>query len=144
MLTPPNSPPSGSAVGLTGLTTPDSGAYNVTLDSEEPVTLTGRASFTSSEPTLLFFRTGLDPSVMHSIEVVNAGPSSAEQGAGSRLVLGAVNVTTIQPPYVLSRAHHSIAGCLLFDPSMLPFPLIASIIRPRLPAPTILSDVMIP
>ncbi|PIL35964.1 hypothetical protein GSI_01624 [Ganoderma sinense ZZ0214-1] len=87
----------GSAVGLTGLTTPDSGSFNVSLDSGEPVNLSGRASFTSSEPTLFFFRTGLDPSVMHTIEVINTGPTGAGDGAGSLLVLGAVNVTTIQP-----------------------------------------------
>ncbi|TFK80327.1 hypothetical protein K466DRAFT_637744 [Polyporus arcularius HHB13444] len=88
----------GSAVGLTGLTTPDSGAFNVSLDQERPVIVSARASFTSSSPTLLFFRSGLDPSVMHSIEVVNAGPAGAGDGAGSLLVLGAVNVTSMQPP----------------------------------------------
>ncbi|KAI1795592.1 hypothetical protein LXA43DRAFT_970492 [Ganoderma leucocontextum] len=87
----------GSAVGLTGLTTPNSGGFNVSLDSGDPVNVSGRASFTSSEPTLLFFRTGLDPSVMHAIEVINAGPTGAGDGAGSLLVLGAANVTTIQP-----------------------------------------------
>ncbi|KAL1945769.1 hypothetical protein VTO73DRAFT_1771 [Trametes versicolor] len=86
----------GSAVGLTGLTTPASGAYNVSLDSEDPVTLSSRASFTASAPTLLFFRTGLDPTVMHTLEVVNAGPAAAGDSAGSLLVLAAVNVTTIQ------------------------------------------------
>ncbi|KAI0335128.1 hypothetical protein GY45DRAFT_1241336 [Cubamyces sp. BRFM 1775] len=88
----------GSAVGLTGLTTPASGAYNISLDSEEPVTFSARASFTSSSPTLLYLRTGLDPSVMHLLEVVNAGPSSAagqDAGAGSLLVLAAINVTTV-------------------------------------------------
>ncbi|KAI0709554.1 hypothetical protein C8T65DRAFT_708394 [Cerioporus squamosus] len=88
----------GSAVGLTGLTTPACGAFNVSLDQERPVTVSARASFTSSSPTLLFFRSGLDPSVMHSIEVVNAGPAGAGDDAGSLLVLGAVNVTTMQPP----------------------------------------------
>ncbi|KAI0358548.1 hypothetical protein OH77DRAFT_1397027 [Trametes cingulata] len=86
----------GSAVGLTGLTTPLSGAYNVSLDKEEPVTLSARASWTASSPTLLFFRTGLDPSVMHTIEVVNAGPFGAGDDAGSLLVLAAVNVTTVE------------------------------------------------
>ncbi|OJT15425.1 hypothetical protein TRAPUB_8013 [Trametes pubescens] len=86
----------GSAVGLTGLTTPASGAYTVSLDSEDPVTLSSRASFTASAPTLLFFRTGLDPTVMHTLEVVNAGPAAAGDNAGSMLVLAAVNVTTIQ------------------------------------------------
>ncbi|KAJ8494992.1 hypothetical protein ONZ51_g1991 [Trametes cubensis] len=88
----------GSAVGLTGLTTPASGAYNVSLDSEEPVTFSARASFTSSSPTLLYLRTGLDPSVMHLLEVVNAGPPSAagqDTDAGSLLVLSAINVTTV-------------------------------------------------
>ncbi|KAH9892667.1 hypothetical protein C8Q73DRAFT_649267 [Cubamyces lactineus] len=88
----------GSAVGLTGLTTPASGAYNVSLDSEEPITFSARASFTSSSPTLLYLRTGLDPSVMHLLEVVNAGPSSAagqDSDAGSLLVLAAINVTTV-------------------------------------------------
>ncbi|KAI0645800.1 hypothetical protein C8Q79DRAFT_926934 [Trametes meyenii] len=88
----------GSAVGLTGLTTPASGAYNVSLDDEEPVTFSARSSFTASAPTLLFFRTGLDPSVMHHIEVVNAGPSEAGNDAGSLLVFAAVNVTTVENP----------------------------------------------
>ncbi|KAI0775816.1 hypothetical protein BD413DRAFT_470817 [Trametes elegans] len=86
----------GSAVGLTGLTTPASGAYNVSLDNEGPVTFSARASFTASAPTLLFFRTGLDPSTMHFIEVVNAGPDGAGDNAGTLLVLSAVNVTTVQ------------------------------------------------
>ncbi|KAI0823615.1 hypothetical protein BC628DRAFT_1324565 [Trametes gibbosa] len=86
----------GSAVGLTGLTTPASGAYNVSFDNEGPLTFSSRASFTASAPTLLFFRTGLDPSVMHTLEIVNAGPSGAGDDAGSLLVLAAVNVTAIQ------------------------------------------------
>ncbi|KAI0745858.1 hypothetical protein C8Q76DRAFT_607014 [Earliella scabrosa] len=84
----------GSAVGLTGLTTPASGAYTVSLDAEGPLTFSARASFTSNEPTLLFFRTGLDPAVMHTLEVVNAGSSAAGDDAGSLLIVGAVNVTT--------------------------------------------------
>lgn len=105
-------------MGLTGLTTPDSGGFNVSLDSRDPVNLSGRASFTSSEPTLLFFRTGLDPSVMHTIEVINAGPTGAGDGAGSLLVLGAVNVTTIQPAYVClcSLRVRQYVGVLTPDP----------------------------
>ncbi|KAI9067273.1 hypothetical protein FKP32DRAFT_1609454 [Trametes sanguinea] len=94
----------GSAVGLTGLTTPASGAYNVTLDSEDTITLSARASFTASSPTLLYFRTGLDPSTMHVIEVVNAGPSDAGDGAGSLLVLAAVNVTTAESSGAAGRS----------------------------------------
>ena len=43
-------------------------------------------------------RTGLDPSVMHEIEVVNNGPTGAGDNAGSLLVLSAMNVTNVEPP----------------------------------------------
>ncbi|KAI0744069.1 hypothetical protein C8Q80DRAFT_877003 [Daedaleopsis nitida] len=86
----------GSAVGLTGLTTPASGTYSVSLDQEQPLVFSARSSFTASSPTLLFFRSGLDPSVMHTLKVVNTGASRAGEGAGSLLVLGAVNVTDAQ------------------------------------------------
>lgn len=35
---------------------------------------------------------------MHTLEVVNTGPSEAVGGAGSLLVVGAVNVTTNDNP----------------------------------------------
>ncbi|KAH9942359.1 uncharacterized protein BXZ73DRAFT_87965 [Epithele typhae] len=100
----------GSAVSIIGLTTPASGAYNVTLDKEEPISISGRASFTSNAPTLLFFRTGLDPSVMHAIDVVNAGPAGAGDGAGSLLFLSAVNVTRVESGAIPIGASESPSG----------------------------------
>ena len=85
------------------------------------MTVSARASFTSSSPTLLFFRTGLDPAVMHSIEVVNTGSEGAGDGAGTLLVLGAVNVTTMQPPgyvHLLSSLYQF--RMLTLDPRLLP------------------------
>ena len=80
----------------------------MTLNKEDPVSLSARASFTSNL-TLHFFRTGLDPSVMHEIEVLNTGSSDAGADAGSLLVLSAMNVTNIEPP-----------GCVQFAFSAIP------------------------
>lgn len=90
---------------LSGLTTPSSGSYNVTLDSSSQESFDARAPFTSSEPTILFYRTGLDSSVLHVLEIVNVGNmDEAEQSndQGTLLVVGPVNVTSAEnPSYVL-------------------------------------------
>ena len=78
---------------LAGLTTPHSGSYNISLDNEQQETLSARSSFNLTSPTILFYKTGLDPDVVHQLNVVNAGPSSG--GQGSLLILGSVNVTTM-------------------------------------------------
>lgn len=88
---------------LAGLTTPQSGSYNISLDNGPPETLSAHSSFNLSSPTLLFFRTGLDPNVAHQLDVVNAG--ALADGQGSLLILGSVNVTTV--------AQNS-SGCVLF------------------------------
>lgn len=78
---------------LAGLTTPLSGAYNISLDNGPPETFFARSSFNLSSPTLLFFRTGLDPSIEHQLDIVNAGASTDAQG--SLLIISSVNVTTV-------------------------------------------------
>ena len=80
---------------LAGLTTPLSGAYNISLDGSPPELFSARSPFNLSAPTLLFVRTGLDPSVPHTLDIVNAGPESADI-SGSLLVIGSVNVTTVE------------------------------------------------
>ncbi|KAI0688174.1 hypothetical protein BC835DRAFT_1373741 [Cytidiella melzeri] len=84
--------PAGSAVVLSGLTTPLSGSYNISLDNAPPTTFSARSSFNASSPTVLFYTSGLDPSVVHQLKVVNIG-ASTEDG-GSLLLFGTVNVTT--------------------------------------------------
>ena len=82
----------GTAVTLSGLTTPHSGSYNITLDDAPPKTFSARSSFNASFPTLLFHGTGLDPDVVHQLNIVNVGSSGASDG--SLLIVGSVNVTT--------------------------------------------------
>lgn len=81
----------GTAITLSGLTTPLSGAYNVTLDNEAPQALSARSSLNTS--TILFLRTGLDPAVAHQLTVVNTGATSGEQG--SLLAVGSVDVAHV-------------------------------------------------
>ncbi|PCH36085.1 hypothetical protein WOLCODRAFT_140217 [Wolfiporia cocos MD-104 SS10] len=86
----------GTAITLAGLTTPSSGRYNISLDGTQYATLSARSSFTDSVPTVLFYVAGLEPTVMHTLEVVNAGAD--EEGEGTYLVVlaGGVNVTTTE------------------------------------------------
>ncbi|KAJ3535213.1 hypothetical protein NM688_g7009 [Phlebia brevispora] len=84
-------PSAGTAIVLEGLTTPLSGAYNITLDNETPQSLSARSSFNSS--TVLFFRTGLDPTVTHQLTIENVGASA--EGEGTFLAIGSVNVTYV-------------------------------------------------
>ncbi|EMD37645.1 hypothetical protein CERSUDRAFT_73497 [Gelatoporia subvermispora B] len=85
----------GTAVALTGLTTPSSGIYNVTFDDEPPISFSARASFSDNTPTILFYRTGLDLNSPHTLEIVNSG-SDPDPGGGTLLVVGSVNVTTVE------------------------------------------------
>ena len=86
---------------LSGLTTPSSGSYNVTLDSSPQESFNAGSPFTSSEPTVLFYRTGLDSSVPHVLEIINIG-DMVEEGQssdqGTLLVVGPVNVTSAENP----------------------------------------------
>jgi hypothetical protein len=82
----------GTAVIWSGLTTPLSGSYNISLDNAPPTTFSARSSFNASSPTALFYATGLDPSIVHRLEVINIGASGDDRG--SLLILGPVNVTT--------------------------------------------------
>ena len=82
----------GMAITISGLTTPQSGSYNVSLDKEPPITVTfpsPRPDFAS--PTLLYSRTGLDPSVMHKLSIVNVGVDASS----NFLAVGSVNVTNL-------------------------------------------------
>ena len=88
-------PSIGTAITLSGLVTQVSGSYNVSIDDETPITLSARSSLNASAPTVLFYRTGLDPRVMHYLTVVNAGPGS-DGSAGSFLALSSVNLTTVE------------------------------------------------
>ncbi|GBE80613.1 hypothetical protein SCP_0303280 [Sparassis crispa] len=88
---------SGTAVTLSGLTTPSSGSYNITLDNITS-TFSARASFTASSPTLLFFASDLDPTATHVLDIANAGPIT-ETDSGTLLVVlaGGANVTMSAP-----------------------------------------------
>ncbi|KAK7692350.1 hypothetical protein QCA50_003975 [Cerrena zonata] len=81
----------GTAITISGLTTSLSGSYNISLDGEIPVTLSAQSSINSSTPTVLYFRTGLDPSVMHKLGIVNIG----DDASANFLAVGSVNVTTV-------------------------------------------------
>lgn len=85
----------GTSVTLAGLTTPLSGAYNISLDGAPPQTFSARSPHNLSGPTLLFLATGLDPTTLHTLDVVNAGPLDGDDGAGALLIIGSVNVTTV-------------------------------------------------
>ncbi len=75
------------------MTTPLSGSYNISLDNEPPSTLSARSTFNDS--TLLFYQTGLDPNILHQLDILNLGALGDEQGAF--LVVGSVNVTCVVP-----------------------------------------------
>jgi hypothetical protein len=61
----------GTAFVLRGMTTPKAGNYTIALDGVKS-TFCAQSSF-SVPNTTLFFATGLDDSVRHSIEVTNNG-----------------------------------------------------------------------
>ena len=78
---------------MSGLTTPLSGSYNISLDGiRPPTTFSAHSSFNNSSPTVLFYATGLDPALVHELRVVNIGPTADSED--SLLILGPVNVTT--------------------------------------------------
>lgn len=79
---------------LSGLATPLSGSYNVTLDEGTPTTFSAYSPFNSS--TILYYRTGLDAQVTHQLQIVNAGALAGEDG--TLLVVGSINVTTMAEP----------------------------------------------
>ena len=87
--------PAGSAVSLSGLTTPSSGTYNITLDDYLYPTLSARASFTAASPVVLFYVADLDPAVPHSLEIVNAGVDGGGNDLTADLIVlaGGINVT---------------------------------------------------
>ncbi|KAI0786650.1 hypothetical protein C8Q75DRAFT_808179 [Abortiporus biennis] len=87
-------PPKGTAITISGLSTTLSGSYNISVDDETPLTFSARSSFNASAPTVLYYRTGLDPNRDHVVDVVNVG--ATQEGEGSMLALGVVNITTVQ------------------------------------------------
>ncbi|KAH9948930.1 hypothetical protein B0H21DRAFT_689167 [Amylocystis lapponica] len=82
-----------TAVTLSGLTTPSSGLYNVSLDGEPFVTRSARSSFTATVPTVLYYASGLD-STPHMLEVVNAGAKGGDEGSLLAVLAGGANVTS--------------------------------------------------
>ena len=83
---------------LSGLTTPSSGLYNVSLDGAPYTTLRARASFTDNAPTLLYYAAGLDATLLHSVEIVNAGADATHSGTLLAVLAGGANVTTDASP----------------------------------------------
>lgn len=71
----------GTAIAIQGFTSINSGSYTVVLDKDTPFTASARSSFNASTPSTLFYRTGLDPNVMHDIEIVNSAPGANDTGA---------------------------------------------------------------
>lgn len=63
----------------------DSGHYTVNLDGADVIEYNGQSSWT--EPTMLFFQTGLDPDVTHDLRITN--------NEDRLLAIGAVNITTV-------------------------------------------------
>lgn len=63
-----------------GKTSPQAGNFTVTLDNVT-TTLSGRSSFTNSG-SLLFFSTGLDPQMIHAVEVRNVDGSELSLSVG--------------------------------------------------------------
>ncbi|KAL1745707.1 hypothetical protein HDZ31DRAFT_35835 [Schizophyllum fasciatum] len=60
----------GTAVFIRGQTSPNASRYNVTLDGNMTTRLSARSSFTKHD-ALLFYATGLDPNVTHTIDIAN-------------------------------------------------------------------------
>ncbi|KAH9956876.1 hypothetical protein BC827DRAFT_1228632 [Russula dissimulans] len=87
---------SGTAVQVLGFRDATSGRFSVQLDNDS-VTLNGESS--SREATTLFFRTGLNNSIPHTLTITNA--------EDRLLAIGLVNVTTASSPSVTSRAGSS-------------------------------------
>ncbi|KAI0074664.1 hypothetical protein K474DRAFT_1699576 [Panus rudis PR-1116 ss-1] len=83
----------GTAISLSGLVSPSTGTYNISLDNEDPISILGESPYLSA-PTVLYYRTGLDPSVMHKLGIANAG--SPGGGVDSFFALNSVNVTTVE------------------------------------------------
>ncbi|KAF9051373.1 hypothetical protein BJ165DRAFT_1448349 [Panaeolus papilionaceus] len=83
----------GTSLFIQGKTSPGAADYQVTLDNSTVTTsLSGRSSFTIFNTTL-YFATGLDPSLMHSVEVRNA------DGGELALLVGGINAfTPVNPP----------------------------------------------
>jgi hypothetical protein len=73
----------GTAVTVFGFRDAESGPFSVQLDNDT-VALNGASS--SKEATTLFFRTGLNNSIPHTLKITNEGNSS--------LSIGSINVTT--------------------------------------------------
>jgi len=63
-----------------GKTSPRSGNFTVTLDNVT-TTLSGQSSFTDFG-SLLFFSTGLDPQIVHAVEVRNVDGSELSLSVG--------------------------------------------------------------
>ncbi|KAH9839208.1 uncharacterized protein C8Q71DRAFT_703803 [Rhodofomes roseus] len=105
--------PAGTALSLSGLTSPSSGTYNVTLDDHLYPTLSARASFTAASPVVLFYIADLDPAIPHSLEIVNAGADGGGNDLTADLVIlaGGMNVTmagnTTVPNTSTSSSHLS-------------------------------------
>ncbi|TFY69899.1 hypothetical protein EVJ58_g135 [Rhodofomes roseus] len=103
----------GTALSLSGLTSPSSGTYNVTLDDHLYPTLSARSSFTAASPVVLFYIADLDPAIPHSLEIVNAGADGGGNDLTADLVIlaGGMNVTmagnTTVPNTSTSSSHLS-------------------------------------
>ncbi|KAL1669703.1 hypothetical protein GGF50DRAFT_123010 [Schizophyllum commune] len=82
----------GTAIFIRGQTSPNSSRYNVTLDGNMTTTLSARSSFTNHD-VLLFYATGLDPNVTHTIDIVND-----QDGAVLALNREGFSVMTVTPP----------------------------------------------
>ncbi|KAL1679395.1 hypothetical protein EV122DRAFT_289577 [Schizophyllum commune] len=82
----------GTAIFIRGQTSPTSSRYNVTLDGNMTTTLSARSSFTNHD-VLLFYATGLDPNVTHTIDIVND-----QDGAVLALNREGFSVMTVTPP----------------------------------------------
>ncbi|KAI5890681.1 uncharacterized protein SCHCODRAFT_02632581 [Schizophyllum commune H4-8] len=82
----------GTAVFIRGQTSPKASRYNVTLDGNMTTQLSARSSFTNHD-ALLFYATGLDPNVTHTIDIVND-----QDGAVLALNREGFSVMTVMPP----------------------------------------------
>jgi hypothetical protein len=75
----------GAAVTVFGFRDITSGAYSVKLDNDT-IALNGSSS--AREATTLFFRTGLNSSVQHTLTITNEDERL--------LAIGSINITTAQ------------------------------------------------
>ncbi len=86
----------GTSFLVMGTTSPDGGNYSVTLDNSQ-IFLSARSSFTNNE-TLLYYSSGLDPTVVHNLSIINEDGSHLILPVGGFRAFASMNPTYVVKP----------------------------------------------